>query len=101
MTQLSNAFIYYGLISGYYGMRASDLLPQPNRVLPEGVMPQMEIFNPRYHSIRDYMMNLPTIDTLNLHFQTIKQTSDRKASQILKRQPKPSGTSLEQRLNQS
>lgn len=100
MTQLANAFVYYGLISGYYGMKASELLPRPNQVLPEGVMPRMQIFNPSYNSIRDYMVGLPIDNTLNLYFQTMKQASDRKASRILKREPKPSSSSLEQRLNQ-
>jgi hypothetical protein len=71
MTQLANAFVYYGLISGYYGQAASELLPQPNQVLPEGVFPRMKIFSPQYNSIRDYMMELPMVDTLNLYFQTI------------------------------
>ena len=100
MTQLANAFVYYGLISGYYGVATSELLPQPNRVLPAGVTPRMQIFHPSYNSIRDYMVGLPIDNTLNLYFQTMKQTSDRKAALILKRKPKTSNSSLEQRLNQ-
>lgn len=100
MTQLSNAFVYYGLISGYYGMAASELLPRPNQVLPEGVHARMQIFNPSYNSIRDYMMGLPTIDTLNPYFQTMKQMSERKAALAPNRKPKPSNPSLEQRLKQ-
>lgn len=100
MTQLANAFVYYGLISGYYGMTASDLLPQPNQVLPDGAKPYMQIFHPHYHSVRDYMMGLPTIDALNPYFQTMKQMSSSKASLVLNREPKPSNSSLEQRLKQ-
>ena len=100
MTQLANAFVYYGLISGYYGMRASELLPRPNRVLPEGVEPRMQIFNPSYNSIRDYMVGLPIDNTLNLYFQTMKQRSERNSSQVTNREAKPSHSSLEQRLNQ-
>lgn len=100
MTQLANAFVYYGLISGYYGMATSNLLPQPNQVLPSGVKPHMQIFHPHYNSTHDYMMGLPTIDTLNPYFQTMKQMSERKASQFLSREPKPSNSSLEQRLKQ-
>ncbi len=71
MTQLTNAFVYYGLISGYYGTTASELLPQPNQVLPDNVIPRMKIFSPQYNSIHDYMRELPTVYTLNLYFQTI------------------------------
>lgn len=78
MTQLANAFVYYGLISGYYGSVASDLLPQPNKVVPIGVNPRMQIFNPQYTSIHDYMMALPTVDTLNLYFQTLEQDAPTK-----------------------
>jgi hypothetical protein len=100
MTQLANAFVYYGLISGYYGMAASELLPQPNQVLPEGVKPRMQIFNPSYYSIRDFMMELPTVDTLNLYFQTMEQTSARRALQTLNRESKPSESPLVEKLNQ-
>ncbi len=99
MTQLANAYIYYGLISGYYGMAASELLPQPNQVLPAGVKPHMQIFHPHYHSVHDYMMGLPTIDTLNPYFQTIDQALERKASQVPHWKPKRSDSSLEQKLN--
>lgn len=100
MTQLANAFIYYGLISGYYGIKASELLPQPNQVLPEGVTPRMQIFNPTYDTIRDYMWNLPPVGTLNTYFQTLEPTETRKASKVLNRRPEPSGSSLLQKLNQ-
>ena len=99
MTQLANAFVYYGLISGYYGMAASDFLPQPNQVLPAGVNPRMQIFNPDYDSIRDYMMGLPTVDSLNPYFQTLEQALKRKVPQVPSREPKSSEPSLEQRLN--
>lgn len=77
MTQLANAFVYYGLISGYYGAVASELLPQPNQVVPMNVKPRMQIFHPDYHSIRDYMWNLPPIGTLNANFQTIADLVNR------------------------
>lgn len=100
MTQLANAFVYYGLISGYYGMATSELLPQPNQVLPEGVAPRMQIFDPHYNSVRDYMLNLPTIGTLNPYFQTMEQALKRKAPLVSSRESKPPESSLEQRLNQ-
>lgn len=82
MTQLANAFVYYGLISGYYGTAASELLPHPNQVLPENVFPRMKIFSPQYNSIHEYMRELPSVDTLNLYFQTIADltTTDKKQS---------------------
>ena len=100
MTQLTNAFVYYGLISGYYGMSASELLPRPNQILPAGVNPRMQIFNPHYHSVRDYIMGLPTEGTLNPYFQTMEQALERKASQAPRRKPQPPDSSLEQKLNQ-
>lgn len=100
MTQLANAFVYYGLISGYYGMAASDLLPQPNQVLPAGINPRMQIFNPDYDSIRDYMMGLPTVDTPNLYFQTLDQALARKDAIHENRRRNPIVSSLEQRLKQ-
>ena len=71
MTQLANAFVYHGLISGYYGSLASAALPNPNQVLPPSVNPKMQIFHPNYDSIRDYMMALPPIETINGNFQTL------------------------------
>jgi hypothetical protein len=82
MTQLANAFVYYGLISGYYGLKASELLPQPNQVIPAGIKPQMQIFHPEYHAIRDYMWNLPPVGTLNTYFQTMKDLTARDIPQI-------------------
>jgi hypothetical protein len=73
MTQLANAFVYYGLIAGYYGQDVSGLIPQPNQILPEGVRPKMQIFNPRYSTISDYMHDLPPLGTLNPFFQTLKE----------------------------
>lgn len=73
MTQLANAFVYYGLIAGYYGQDVSDLIPQPNQILPEGVRPKMQIFNPRYSTISDYMHELPPLGTLNPFFQPLKE----------------------------
>ena len=86
MTQLANAFIYYGLVSGYYGTTASELLPQPNQVVPDNVIPRMKIFSPQYDSIQDYMMELPTVDTLNLYFQTITNltSADQKAADMIR-----------------
>lgn len=71
MTQLANAFVYHGLISRYYGSDASALLPHPNQVVPSGVSPKMQIFHPNYNSVRDYMMALPPISTVNGNFQTL------------------------------
>ncbi len=83
MTQLANAFVYYGLISGYYGMVASELLPQPNQVVPMNVKPHMQIFHPNYHTIRDYMWNLPPVGTLNVNFQTMADLAGREIPQII------------------
>ena len=52
MTQLANAFVYYGLASRDYGPVASDLLPPPHQVLPENVLPKIPIFNHCYDSVR-------------------------------------------------
>ena len=73
MTQLANAFVYYGLIAGSYGVEATDLIPQPNQVVPTNVTPKMQIFNPQHDSIRDYMNSLPIIGTVNPFFQTLDQ----------------------------
>lgn len=73
MTQLANAFVYYGLISGYYGATATELTPTPNRVLPENVYPRMQIFNPGCGSIMDCMNGLPPIGTLNPYFQALEK----------------------------
>lgn len=73
MTQLANAFVYYGLISGYYGQGATELMPVPNEVVPENVSPRMQIFNPQFESIEDYMNSLPVIGTLNPYFQTLER----------------------------
>lgn len=78
MTQLANAFVYHGLISGYYGTLASESLPNPNEVLPDGVQPKMQIFNPAYGSIKDYIWDLPPIGTLNANFQTLEEHKNRK-----------------------
>ena len=83
MTQLANAFVYHGLISGYYGSLASELLPQPNQVVPVGVSPRMQIFHPNYHTIRDYMWNLPPVGTLNMNFQTMADLAGREIPQII------------------
>ena len=77
MTQLVNAFVYYGLISGYYGEAAQNRLPKPNQVVPDGILPQMQIFNPEYESVSDYLRHLPFEVTLNPHFQTMKQLEQR------------------------
>lgn len=82
MTQLANAFVYYGLISGYYGAAAMESMPRPNQVLPENIHPRMQIFNPRFDSIRDYMNSLPPMGTLNPYFQTIRQTEERRNNHI-------------------
>jgi hypothetical protein len=74
MTQLANAYVYYGLISGYYGQAATELPPRPNEVLPENVFPRMQIFNPLFDSIVDYMNSLPVMGTLNPYFQTLEQS---------------------------
>lgn len=73
MTQLANAFVYYGLISGYFGAEATDLTPRPNEVLPENVFPRIQIFDPRFNSIKDYMNSLPLIGTLNPYFQPLEK----------------------------
>lgn len=73
MTQLANAFVYYGLISGYYGQTATELTPRPNQVLPDNVFPRMQIFNPLFDSIVDYMNSLPVMGTLNPYFQTLEK----------------------------
>lgn len=83
MTQLANAFVYYGLIAGYYGQVATELLPQPNQVVPAGVPPRMQIFHPGYGSIDDYMRALPPIGTLNPFFQTLKETEERKRAMAM------------------
>ena len=77
MTQLANAFVYYGLISGYYGQEAQNRLPMPNQVVPEGILPQMQIFNPEYRNVSDYLIKLPDEVTLNPYFQTMKQLKQR------------------------
>lgn len=82
MTQLANAFVYYGLIAGYYGSTATELIPAPNQVVPENVSPRMQIFNPRHDTIRDYMNSLPTIGTLNPFFQTLDQIVDATAVSV-------------------
>lgn len=73
MTQLANAFVYYGLISGYYGATATELTPRPNRVLPGNVDPRMKIFSPHFDSIGDYMNSLPPMGTLNPFFQALEK----------------------------
>lgn len=73
MTQLANAFVYYGLVSGYFGTEATDLIPKPNEVLPENVFPRLQIFNPQFSSIKDYMNSLPVEGTLNPYFQTLEK----------------------------
>lgn len=85
MTQLTNAFVYYGLISGYYGSAASELLPQPNKVVPDGVRPLMQIFHPEYDTIKDYMWNLPSIGTLNMHFQTVPVATTERIEHIVEK----------------
>ena len=72
MTQLANAYVYYGLISGYYGAEATELTPRPNRVLPENIDPRMKIFSPHFDSIGDYMNSLPPMGTLNPYFQALE-----------------------------
>ena len=72
MTQLANAFVYYGLIAGHYGATAAELTPRPNRVLPENIYPRMNLFNPSFNSIGDYMNSLPPIGTLNPYFQALE-----------------------------
>lgn len=86
MTQLANAFIYYGLISGYYGEKTHELLPRPNEVVPVGIQPMMQIFNPRYNTICDYMLDLPLPGTLNPYFQSLRAYEERrlKTAAVLK-----------------
>lgn len=79
MTQLVNAFVYYGLISGFYSPVVSEMLPQPNRVVPEGVRPRMQIFHPHYHSIHDCLRELPLPGALSLYLKTLDLPSVRKA----------------------
>lgn len=88
MTQLANAFVYYGLIAGYYGQTATELIPRPNQVVPEGVQPKMQIFNPRYSTISDYMHELPPLGTLNPFFQTLKALEERNQKMIIALEPR-------------
>ncbi len=83
MTQLANAFIYYGLIAGYYGQATADLIPHPNQVLPERVSPRMKIFHSDYASIDDYIGDLPPIGTLNPFFQTLKDLKDQGSTKVI------------------
>ena len=71
MTQLANSFVYYGLAAGNYGPVASDLLPSPNKVLPEGVLPKMPIFSHRYDSVRDFLMEPRLVAPKNATFEQL------------------------------
>lgn len=71
MTQLVNAFVYYGLASGDYGAAASSSLPQPNQVLPEGVLPKMPIFNSYHSSVQDYLLDPRITAPKNATFQQL------------------------------
>jgi len=85
MTQLTNAFVYYGLISGYYGSETEEVLPRPNQIIPTNVSPRMNIFNPHYYSIADYMNELPEPGTLNAYFQTLDDETAKRIERIRER----------------
>jgi hypothetical protein len=71
MTQLANSFVYYGLASGDYGPAASHLLPPPNKVLPEGVLPKMPIFSRHYDSVRDFLTEPRFVAPKNATFEQL------------------------------
>jgi len=71
MTQLANAFVYYGLAAGDYGTAASYLLPPPNQVLPEGVLPKMPVFSHHYDSVQDFLLEPRIIAPKNATLQEL------------------------------
>jgi len=58
MTQLANAFIYYGLLSGNFGETALDSLPHPSKVVPEGIRPRLQLFNLQDQLLNNYVSDL-------------------------------------------
>lgn len=71
MTQLANSFVYYGLAAGNYGTIASNLLPPPNQVLPEGVLPKIPIFSHHYDSVQDFLKEPRIIAPKNATFEEL------------------------------
>lgn len=71
MTQLANAFVYYGLAAGDYGTMTSNLLPPPSQVLPEGVLPKMPIFSHHYDSVQDFLLEPRIIAPKNATLQQL------------------------------
>lgn len=58
MTQLANAFIYYGLMTGQFGDKSLDLLPHPSKVVPKGIPPKLQLFSLNDQILEDCLNSL-------------------------------------------